>query len=312
MKAPSFWQSRGVISTLLLPVSALYWLAGWWRQKAVTPYRAAKPVICVGNVVAGGAGKTPVALAIAEMLKSTSQKPHFLSRGYGGVPQAKPLLVQPQHHAFEVGDEPVLLARSAPCWVSVHRVAAAKAAIAAGATQLILDDGLQNPALHKQVSLLVVDGETGFGNGHIIPAGPLREPISSALRKSDAMIVVGENKHNIRAEIPCFTGKIKPLGMEKMEQPVVAFAGIGRPEKFFAMLREMGVELAETLAFPDHHVYSAMDIKKLRAYGLPLYTTAKDAVKLPAEFLREVTIVEVKFQFDQQQEFAAWLQNKLA
>jgi tetraacyldisaccharide 4'-kinase len=287
-------------------------LAGWLRGKWVTPHRISKPVICIGNVVAGGAGKTPVALAVAELLKNTSQQPHFLSRGYGGKPQSKPILVTSAHRAFEVGDEPILLARSAPCWVSVNRIASAQAATAAGASHLIMDDGLQNPALKKNVSLLVIDGATGISNNRVIPAGALREPLAMALAKTDAVVMVGENKTNFTTNQPHFSGKIVPLGLEISSSPIAAFAGIGRPEKFFSMLSEYGAQLTHTKAYPDHYYYTAQDIASLRALNLPLLTTAKDAVKLPADFLREVIIVDIKFQFDQPEEFAAWLTKKLS
>lgn len=318
MKAPGFWQRRGVVSTLLLPLAWLYALIGWLRGHLIAPQEVAIPVLCIGNAVAGGAGKTPVALAVAELLKQQKKAVHFLSRGYSGKPQTAPTRVTSNHTAAEIGDEPLLLSRIAPCWVSANRVAAAQAAIAAGADLLLLDDGLQNPALKKTLSFLVVDGEVGFGNGRIIPAGPLREPLASAFAKVQAVILVGKDRvgavTQIPAALPIFRGRLMPLHpLDQLPQPIFAFAGLGRPEKFFTMLKEGGVNVVGTRSFPDHHSYTEADREALRQQaaklGAHLVTTAKDAVKWPQR--EGITVVEVAFQFEDSAGFSHFLQEQL-
>jgi tetraacyldisaccharide 4'-kinase len=324
MKAPDFWNHRGVISTCLLPLSWLYTAAGWLRFRITTPQKLAVPVICIGNAVAGGAGKTPVAIAIAEILQQAGYAPSFISRGYGRkVKHSAPLRVLPAHDATETGDEPLLLARYAPCWVGEKRVDSARAALAehlaSGESKpqiLVLDDGLQNPSLAKKLSLLVVDGAVGFGNQRVIPAGALREPLSAALSKAQALVIVGDNVAGITSPLPCFTGRFKPLTpLNSIPQPVLAFAGIGRPEKFFSFLREEGIKVAESIGFPDHHRYTEADWQRLQQQatrqGLRLVTTAKDAVKIPPAIREDITVIEVQFVWDNPQAIATWLQREL-
>jgi tetraacyldisaccharide 4'-kinase len=250
-----------------MPLGAVYAAAGKLRRFAVRPQEAPVPVICVGNLVAGGAGKTPVAQAIAHHMIAQGVEVHFLSRGYGGKLKGPVRVLPGIHDADDVGDEPLLLAGTAPCWVAADRVAGAQAAAADGAQIIIMDDGHQNPSLAKSASIVVVDGETGFGNGRIIPAGPLREPVAEGLARADAVVVL-------------------------------AFAGIGRPEKFFDTVRAMGCKLVEQRGFPDHHPYSYGQAKEIIdaawAMGALPVTTAKDAVRLPPDLRAPVKVVEVE------------------
>ncbi len=290
MRAPDFWQNDGLAATLLAPAGWL-WSLGARLRAGGAGQRAPVPVICVGNLTVGGAGKTPVAAAIAQLLPGA----HFLSKGYGGA-EIGPLLVDPHHHDYrQVGDEPLLLAEIAPCWVAKDRVAGAIAAAAAGARCLIMDDGFQDPSLVKDLSLLVVDGHVGFGNGHCMPAGPLREPISLGLRRTDAVIVLGEDRRNISAQVAPLPviAEAQVLAGRK----VVAFAGIGRPAKFFRTLEHLGAHLVEAYAFPDHHPYHPHEIAELQKAALPhnaiLITTSKDSVRVPAQFRDQLSILHM-------------------
>ena len=304
MRAPAFWSERSSLSTLLLPLGAAYSAAGKIRRMTVTPWKAPAPVICIGNLVAGGAGKTPVAQAVARHMISQGVAVHFLSRGYGGRLKG-PVRVAPDvHNATDVGDEPLLLAGTAPCWVSADRVAGAKAAVAAGAQAIVMDDGHQNPALHKDLSIVVVDGGYGFGNGRVIPAGPLREPVSEGLARADAVAILGGDGADIAASLPAglpvLHGDLEPSAQSRAleGQAVLAFAGIGRPEKFFDTVRALGCNIVESRDFPDHHPYGYKEVREIvdaaRAAGAVPVTTAKDAVRLPGGLRAEVTVVEVE------------------
>jgi tetraacyldisaccharide 4'-kinase len=233
---------------------------------------------------------------------------HFISRGYGGKYHGS-LGVDPEKHGVQdVGDEALLLAQKRPSWVAKDRVQAAKSAQAAGADVIIMDDGFQNPGLVKDFSLLVVDGSYGFGNQRLIPAGPLREPIDVGVVRANAVIIVNEDNYGIRDTIkddtPIFSANMLPseLNDNLEEQKVIAFAGIGRPEKFHATLSRMGAEVSRMFNFADHHVFTKKELKQLRMLAdeedALLVTTAKDAVRLPAEFREEVSVVAVELQFD--------------
>ncbi|HYC05207.1 MAG TPA: tetraacyldisaccharide 4'-kinase [Azospirillaceae bacterium] len=309
MRAPDFWtRPPGAAAYALAPLGALYGLAGRLRQALARPWRAPVPVICVGNLVAGGAGKTPVALAVMERLLARGITAQFLSRGHGGSLEG-PLRVAPHHTAAEVGDEPLLLADVAPAWISADRAAGARAMVAAGARAIIMDDGFQNPGLAKDLSLLVVDGAVGFGNGMILPAGPLREPVSAGLARAHGLVLVGGAQTGLAARLP----SALPLLRARLEpdaavvaalagRPVLAFAGIGRPSKFFETCRAAGLRLADMVPFPDHHPYSRAELAALldraAALGARPLTTAKDASRLPAELRDHVSVLPVRLVLD--------------
>ena len=293
MRAPEFWRHDGLLAALLSPASAVWRLRTAARIRRTTPEIVGVPVICIGNAVAGGAGKTPVAMSVADRLSAQGAKPHFLSRGYGGT-TIEPTLVDFIHHtAHEVGDEPLLLARHAPAWVARNRVAGARAAIAAGAKVIVLDDGFQNPSLHKDISILVVDGSYGFGNGRVMPSGPLREELDDAIARADALAIIGADIHGIEQSVsrrkPVLAARFVPRIQDDdlSGAAVLAFAGIGRPEKFFETLAGMGCQLMATREFADHHPYTSDEVMKLMedaaAVGAIPVTTEKDAVRLPAE-----------------------------
>lgn len=299
MRAPAFWYDSQKPAhlwpgRLLSPFGKIY---GWAVRKRFDfyfPVPMAKPVVCVGNLVAGGAGKTPVVESLVPLLQDAGYNPHILTRGYGGE-EPGPLQVSPNRDtAADVGDEALLLVEKAPTWVSRSRPLGAQAAIDTGATLIIMDDGFQNPAIFKDFALLVADGQAGFGNGRIMPAGPLREEISFGLSRADAVVIVGEDKANVaatlkrHADIPLFYAQLKPAqgNPDVAGKKVFAFAGIGRPEKFRETLAEAGAQLEGWGSFPDHFPYVADDLKELvtaaDAQGAMIITTAKDHVRLPS------------------------------
>ncbi|MEX2128300.1 MAG: tetraacyldisaccharide 4'-kinase [Xanthobacteraceae bacterium] len=279
---------------MLAPLAAIYGTVAAARMKRAGA-RAAVPVICIGNPTLGGAGKTPAALAIAEMLAGMGERPAFISRGYGGR-SAGPIVVDPaRHHASEVGDEPLLLARAFPTIVARDRVAGAELAAKRGASIIVLDDGFQNPALAKDVSLLLIDGAIGIGNGAVFPAGPLRAPLRAQLELAQGVVLVGVETDGISklasgTALPVFIAKLVPDAATAMilsGKKALAFAGIGHPEKFFTTLADIGVEAVERMSFPDHHRYSAKDVRTLinaaATRGLVLLTTEKDLARMQGD-----------------------------
>ncbi|MBL6933756.1 MAG: tetraacyldisaccharide 4'-kinase [Rhodospirillales bacterium] len=310
MQAPDFWQSGkgGIVAELLSPLGWLYGFATQRKLSSTTPWTSPVPVLCVGNLIAGGAGKTPVALDIGDRLKNKGKAVHFLSRGYGGSEKG-PLLVDPARHDFRrVGDEPLLLATRGPTWVSRERKAGCMAAAEAGADVIIMDDGFQNPYIHRNFSLIVVDGGYGFGNGKMIPAGPLRETISTGLSRADAAVIIGEDNTGATAAIcqnahtPLRARLVPdPLPAKATDMPLIAFAGIGRPEKFFRTVADMDFPVITTIPFADHHAYRDAEMKQLlkmaKNANARLLTTEKDAQRLPASFLSEISVLSVRLEW---------------
>ena len=316
MRPPAFWSRPpdrpGWQARVLAPAAALYASSTAWRvaRPGTAP---GVPVICVGNVNAGGTGKTPTVIALIQKLAERGvPATHVISRGYGGANRAL-LRVDPKRHAAaEVGDEPLLLAAFAPVWVGPDRAEAARAAVAAGACALILDDGFQDPALTKDLSLVVIDAEAGFGNGRVIPAGPLREPVARGLARADLLLSVGGDaaQRRLKAawplppELPRVEGRLLPLatGMPWEGLRTLAFAGIGRPEKFFATLADLGAEVLRAEPLDDHQPLEPALMLRLeqeaRILGAQLVTTEKDAVRLPQSFRQKVLTVPVRLAFD--------------
>ncbi len=321
MRAPDFWLRESWPARLLAPAAALYDLAGRWSAQIATPFKAPVPVICVGNLTAGGTGKTPIALAIGAHLLARGRRPVFLTRGYGGTERG-PLLVEPsRHRAHEIGDEPLLLAGRAPTIVARDRAAGARFAVQAGADAIVMDDGLQNPGLAKSLAIVVVDGETGFGNRRVIPAGPLRETLARGLARGDLFIVMGEDPHALAAELsrhgPVLRGRLEPEPAPQLRGArCLAFAGIGRPAKFFATIEALGAEIVERVALPDHHRYRDGEVERLiaraQALGARAVTTAKDAIRLSASLRAQLAIVDVGAVFDAPEDLFARIDHALA
>lgn len=306
MKTPAFWyRAFGWQAALLAPLGQAYRAAGKIRRFCATPYHPEIPTICIGNVVAGGAGKTPTALALAELLQRRGARPAFVTRGYGGL-ESGPLRVDTdRHNVRDVGDEALVLASAAPCWIGRDRAAAIRAA-ESHATHIFMDDGLQNPNVAPTASLLVIDGPSGIGNGQIIPAGPLRETLNDALNRVSAVLIIGEDRHRVipRLNKPVLRAYFRsslpdnvPIG-----RACLAFSGIGRPEKFYACCRDAGLNVAETRDFPDHHLFSEQELKALtdaaKARDLQLVTTAKDWVRLPNVFRAHAVVLPVELAFE--------------
>ncbi|MBY0462628.1 MAG: tetraacyldisaccharide 4'-kinase [Alphaproteobacteria bacterium] len=305
LKNPQFWNHTFGISQALRPISWLYHQASTWREGRITPIKVEIPVICVGNIVMGGAGKTPTVMALVEILKSIGHAPHILSRGYGGYLKDTVLVDPAEHSYLQVGDEPLLLAQIAPTWIGSDRIASARAAKKAGATIIVMDDGLQNPSLFKDFSLIVIDAIQGFGNQLVFPAGPLREPIQKGLKRAHAVVVIGKGnpfKLTVKGQ---FGARLTCSGPQTLE-PVVAFAGIGYPEKFRHSLEQNNYIVREFIAFADHHPYTITDIQRLlkiaEHHESKLITTSKDLLRIPFDYRSRVNILPIQLQFDNTEE----------
>lgn len=317
MRAPRFWQHDGVPAHALQPLAWVYDAIGRLSRAGTRPHRCAVPVICIGNLTAGGSGKTPLTLAVIALLQQRRAKVAALTRGYGGR-LAGPVRVDPaRHDAADVGDEALLLAARAPTIVARDRPAGADAAVAAGAEIIVMDDGFQNPSLHKDLSLLAVDGATGLGNGRVHPAGPLREAPERAWRRADAIVVTEPPSAAVLRQLPPGLPRVEARMLPDLQaqtlhgQAVVAFAGIGRPGKFFETVRELGVDLRGTQTFPDHHRYREDEIMvvldEAMRHGAIAVTTAKDAVRLPPAARAMVTVIDATLVFDAPDLVDGWL-----
>jgi tetraacyldisaccharide 4'-kinase len=294
LETPFWWyRKRGALASLLAPLGGLYGRVAEARFAQGEPYRSRLPVICIGNFTAGGGGKTPTALAVAALLAELGVSPAFLTRGYGGSRKG-PHQVAQGESAAEVGDEALLLAENTPTFVSADRAAGARAIEATQAGAIVMDDGFQNPSLTKDLALVVVDAGSGLGNGLVMPAGPLRAPLEAQIARADALIVIGDGgKAAPLLEAFASLGKpaLKARIVPRQDKrwlgvlPVIGFAGIARPEKFFATLRDNGARLIDSRPFPDHHRYSERDARRLldaaREKNAMLVTTEKDFVRLP-------------------------------
>lgn len=319
--APSFWAKDGVLPRLLSPLGGVYAGLGWLRWALNPRQSVGVPVLCVGNATVGGTGKTPIVLDLLGRLQAAGVEVHALGRGHGGQ-LAGPLRVDPdRHHAGDVGDEALLHAEMAPTWIARDRLNGAKAAVASGARFIVLDDGLQYPKLEKTEAWLLIDSETGVGNGRCVPAGPLREPLSRAAKNATRAVAVGAERERPAIVVNLGAALLAPLACRFVPSSnanalegvrCLAFAGIGRPEKFFRALEEVGAQMVERRSFADHHPYSDAEIASIlnaaeRSDLVPV-TTTKDRVRLKPADRAKVRTLEIAVEWQDE----AALQTVLA
>jgi len=319
-KTPKFWAHRNIISIALLPLSFFYFLGFFLVNFFTKPLKISTKVICVGNLIAGGSGKTPTAIALGKILHEMKVDFAYLSRGYMGDGSTFLMLRKTDDHkASQVGDEPLLLLETATTFVAKNRIFGANHIDGMSKFgTIVLDDGMQNNSLHRDLTILVVDGKVGFGNEFLIPAGPMRETLNSGLKKSDMVVVIGDADKKLLKKLPkakIVRTKIIPKNLNKFQgKKLIAFCGLAYPEKFFSFLRDQGLEVVETKAFKDHHFYTNKELKKLEKIadkeGAILITTKKDWVKFSPSLQKEISFLDIEIEFENK-EFVKSLIKKI-
>ena len=308
LKAPKFWYQKKdtFLSNTFYPLSLLFRLGTKIRNFVSSEKRSPLPIICVGNIVVGGAGKTPVSLKIGKLLTKAGYKPHFISKGYAGIIK-KSTLVQSWHSPTSVGDESILLSEVAPTWIGKDRIQSSFLAKKEGGDCLIMDDGFQNPKINKDFSIIVINSEQEFGNKRVMPSGPLRESIRRGLSRTNLVIVIGnisdELKENIPSNIPIIESKFEINKENKIfkGQNIIAFAGIAYPEKFFKSLEEQGAKVVKKISFSDHYIYNENDLLSLAEIANKtksiLVSTKKDYIRIPKSYRSLVNTLEGEIVF---------------
>ncbi len=326
LKSPQFWYKPKSFGGMALSLFTPFYLAGHRiYQKANKAYKADIPVLCIGNVVVGGSGKTPCALSIMSVIRSEhiARRPCFLSRGYKGTEEGPLTVDRAKHKAASVGDEPLLLADRAPTIISADRKKGAQYIEERDFDLIVMDDGLQNPGLFKDIKLIVISGTDGFGNGKLLPAGPLREPLPCAIKRADGFILIGKDKQNVRAMLPAdkpvFAASlvVPDSWVANTNTPYVAFSGLARPDKFKASLEGKGLNIVSWHTYPDHHPYAEAELAELKAIAeqkkARLITTAKDAVRIPHSFMKSspIDILPIETKWEDQAALGKFLKERL-
>ena len=309
LKAPKFWYQKKdtYLSNSFYPLSLLFRFGTKIRNLVSTKQNTKLPIICVGNIVVGGAGKTPVALKIGKLLIKAGYNPHFISRGYSGTIKSS-TLVQSWHSAKSVGDESILLSEIAPTWIGGDRINSANLAHQNGSDCLILDDGFQNPNIQKDFSIIVINATQEFGNKRVMPSGPLRESIKRGLSRTHLVIVIGNTSEKIKKTIPVNIPIIEAKFQINKEnkifkgQNITAFAGIAYPEKFFQSLEEQGAKIVKKLSYPDHYIYNENDLLSLAEIANKtksiLVSTKKDYIRIPKSYRSLINTLEGEIIFN--------------
>jgi len=320
LKAPKFWYQKkdSYLSRSLYPLSLLFRLGTKIRNFASTSKKSSLPVICIGNIVVGGAGKTPVSLKIGKILIKAGYKPHFISKGYAGIIKTS-TLVESWHSPTSVGDESILLSKVAPTWIGKNRNLSGEYAKMQGGDCLIMDDGFQNPTIYKDFSIIVINASQEFGNKRVMPSGPLRESIKRGLTRTNLVIVIGDTTDDLKkvipSHIPIMSAKFAINKENKIfkGQKITAFAGIAYPEKFFISLAEQGAQIVKEVIYPDHHIYHENDLLKLAEIANKtqsiLVSTQKDFVRIPKSYHSLVNTLEGEIVFDNEELLLEILSN---
>ena len=322
LKAPKFWYVKQdtYLSNVLYPFSLLFRLGTKLRSLFSKEKKSELPIICIGNIVVGGAGKTPVALKIGNMLFKAGYTPHFVSKGYSGI-EKNNTLVKEWHSPSSVGDESILLSEVAPTWIGIDRNKSFKLAKDKGANCIVMDDGFQNPTINKDLSIIVINGEQGFGNKRVMPSGPLRESISRGLSRTNLIIIIGKISDELHQKIPKHIPAIKASFTINNEnkifkgQKITAFAGIAYPEKFFNSLKLQGAKVVKEMIYPDHHIFDENDLLNLAEMANKtqsiLVTTKKDFVRIPKSYRSLVNTLEGEIEFEDEKLLLEILSNVL-
>ncbi len=328
-RPPKFWyrdnlsSSAPIIEKILSPVSKIYQCVHRLNMHSGKTRKVSIPVICVGNVTVGGSGKTPVVIALKTLITKHNlfKNPYFLSRGYGGSQTTTARCITGHEDARDTGDEPLLLAYHSKTITSVNRHEGAKLAQSLGADCIIMDDGLQNFDLFKDISFLVIDGKAGFGNQKTLPAGPLREPVKTALKRANAAIIIGKDHNNVQAIIanqcPTFSAHIEPSNLNDIDlsQSYIGFAGLGHPKKFHETLQKYNINTLNFHEFPDHHPYSQKEITRLleeakRKNATPI-TTEKDYQRIPEQYRKSIKYLAIKLVWDNEENILNFLKHAI-
>ena len=320
LKAPKFWYIKKdtFFSKILYPLSLIFRLGTKLRNITNHTKKSVLPTICIGNIVVGGAGKTPVAIKIGKILIESGYNPHFISKGYAGIIKSS-TLVQTWHSPKSVGDEPLLLSKIAPTWIGTNRNISINLALKKGSDCIIMDDGFQNPTIHKDFSIIVINSYQEFGNMRVMPSGPLRESIKRGLSRTNLVIVIGEItdylKKTIPDHIPIMQSSFKINNKNKIfkGQKITAFAGIAYPEKFFNSLKEQGAKIVNKITYPDHHIYDENDLlslaEKANQTKSILVSTQKDYVRIPKIYQSLINTLDGEIFFENEELIKEILSN---